>query len=128
MHGEHVSGGIDKSRVRKVGLNDQSSDVDYWRSRPPAERLKMLEFIRREYHGWPEEGSEDGDVPGLPPMRIDLLTSVSGLKCSECYSNRREIELDGVCVPFVGLEDLKRTKRATGRHQDLADLENLEES
>jgi hypothetical protein len=36
------------------------------------------------------------------------------------------MEIEGVEVPFIGLDDLKANKRASGRHQDLADLENLE--
>lgn len=63
---------------------------------------------------------------GYPPMRIALLTSVSGLSFDECYPNRQSTEIEGVEVTFVGLEDLKENKRASGRHQDLADLECLE--
>ncbi|MFP4599482.1 MAG: hypothetical protein ACLFVJ_14580 [Persicimonas sp.] len=44
----------------------------------------------------------------------------------ECYPNRQAVEIDEVEVPFIGLDDLKANKRASGRHQDLADLENLE--
>jgi hypothetical protein len=63
---------------------------------------------------------------GYPPLRIDLLTSVSGLSFDECYPNRPTMDIDEVEVPFIGLDDLKANKRASGRHQDLADLENLE--
>jgi hypothetical protein len=36
------------------------------------------------------------------------------------------VEVDGVSIEFIDLENLKKNKKATGRHQDLADLENLE--
>jgi hypothetical protein len=39
---------------------------------------------------------------------------------------RTVVEVDGVLVNFIALESLKKNKKATGRHQDLADLENLE--
>ena len=42
------------------------------------------------------------------------------------YGCRIEEEIDGVALPFIDLENLKRNKKATGRLQDLADLENLE--
>jgi hypothetical protein len=34
--------------------------------------------------------------------------------------------MDGVSVDFIDLENLKKNKKASGRHQDLADLEDLE--
>jgi predicted nucleotidyltransferase len=43
-----------------------------------------------------------------------------------CYSSRIEIEVDGTRVNFINLENLKINKLALRRHQDLADLENLQ--
>jgi hypothetical protein len=62
----------------------------------------------------------------MPPLRIDLLTSLSGLEFDECYPSRETTDVDGVAFPFIGRADLKTNKRSTGRHQDLADLEALE--
>ncbi|MGH8528711.1 MAG: hypothetical protein ACRETN_02550 [Nevskiales bacterium] len=62
---------------------------------------------------------------GDPPHRIDLLTTLDGVEFSACYASRIVLTLDGVPVNFIDLENLKRNKRATGRHQDLADVENL---
>jgi hypothetical protein len=65
---------------------------------------------------------------GYPPKRIDLLTSIDGVNFDECDANRVEFELpSGTHVPFISLEDLRANKRATGRLQDLADLEALED-
>jgi len=63
---------------------------------------------------------------GQPPGRIDLLTSVTGLDFEECYESRIHIEIQGSEIDFIDLENFKKNKRAVGRHQDLADLENLE--
>ncbi len=63
---------------------------------------------------------------GLPPNRIDLLTSISGVTFSEAWANRVPGLLDGVPVSFLGREDLLRNKRASGRPKDIADLSNLE--
>jgi hypothetical protein len=60
------------------------------------------------------------------PNRIDILLSVSGVEFSSCYEQRLRIVLDGVEVNFIDLENLKKNKKASGRLQDLADLENLE--
>jgi len=62
---------------------------------------------------------------GLPPMRIEILTSISGVEVREAYEERIEDELDGVPVKLINLENLKRNKRAAARAKDLADLEEL---
>lgn len=62
---------------------------------------------------------------GYPPLRIDLLTSLDGVQFEECYGRRVEIDLSGLTVPFIGLDDLKLNKGTSGRPQDLADLAAL---
>lgn len=62
---------------------------------------------------------------GVPPVRIELITGASGVDFAECYSRREVIEIDGIPVNFLSLDDLKKNKRASGRHKDLEDLEHL---
>jgi predicted nucleotidyltransferase len=62
---------------------------------------------------------------GVPPLRIELLTGVSGVEFENCYSQRALVNLGGVEVSLIGLEDLKVNKAASGRHKDLNDLEHL---
>ena len=50
-------------------------------------------------------------------------TTLSGVDFDEAYARRRAIDVDGVSVAFIGLDDLRNNKRTVGRHQDLADLE-----
>lgn len=63
---------------------------------------------------------------GYPPVRIDLLTTISGLSWGEVASSA----VDGSCgdrtVRFLGREALIRNKLATGRPRDLADVDALE--
>lgn len=63
---------------------------------------------------------------GYPPRRIDILTTLLGVEFSECYPSHTTVDVEGISVNFIDLENLKKNKRATCRHQDLADLENLE--
>jgi hypothetical protein len=63
---------------------------------------------------------------GYPPNRIDLLTSVDGVDFESCYESRIEVEIEDIAAKFIDLENLKKNKKASGRHQDLADIENLE--
>ena len=65
---------------------------------------------------------------GLPPHRIDLLTSISGVTFDDAWPGRVLHEIAGLQVPFIGRADLIRNKRASGRTKDRADLEALGES
>ena len=62
---------------------------------------------------------------GVPPVRIEVATTISGVNFGECYAQRVVDVLDGVKVNLISLKHLKANKKASGRHQDLADLENL---
>lgn len=62
---------------------------------------------------------------GNPPMRIELLTTISGVRFEECYSERTVDVIDDVEVQIINLEHLKRNKQASGRQKDLDDLEHL---
>jgi hypothetical protein len=62
---------------------------------------------------------------GLPPIRIVVTTFIDGVEFQECYRDRITDELDGVEVRLIDLKHLKVNKRASGRHKDLNDLENL---
>ncbi|MEM1041434.1 MAG: hypothetical protein AAGI91_02290 [Bacteroidota bacterium] len=62
---------------------------------------------------------------GYEPLRIEIMTTVSGVTFEECWPERVEDEWDGVPVTVIGLACLKKNKRASGRLKDLADLEEL---
>ena len=64
---------------------------------------------------------------GLPPRRIDLLTSISGVRFEDAWPGRVTHEVAGMVVPFLGRASLVANKRASGRAKDLADLEALGE-
>jgi predicted nucleotidyltransferase len=63
---------------------------------------------------------------GNNPRRIDILTRISGVDFEQAYGRRRNVPLEGLDVPVISLQDLLANKRATGRMQDLADVERLE--
>jgi hypothetical protein len=62
---------------------------------------------------------------GHPPNRVDLLTSITGVEFEEAWAERVAANLHGVSVHFISRQCLIRNKQATGRTQDLADLEAL---
>jgi hypothetical protein len=63
---------------------------------------------------------------GYPPNRIDLVLSCDGVDFQTCYQIRKEVDVEGLKISFIDLDSLKINKKATGRLQDLADIEHLE--
>lgn len=64
---------------------------------------------------------------GVPPFRIDFLTSVSGVAFDEAWPDRIVANFDDIAVPYIGRVAFVRTKRASGRLKYMADLEALGE-
>ena len=62
---------------------------------------------------------------GFPPVRIEVITGVSGVNFQECYANRIRDRIDAIPINLISLEGLKINKKASGRHKDLEDLEHL---
>src|SRR5260370_4862397 len=62
---------------------------------------------------------------GVEPVRIEVMTSISGVEFDECYRERLESTLNDVPVSLINLRHLKINKEASGRFKDLADLEQL---
>ncbi len=62
---------------------------------------------------------------GMPPFRIEILTSISGVEFNECYLKRTNAVLDTVPVSLIDIDNLKLNKQASGRPKDLNDLLNL---
>lgn len=63
---------------------------------------------------------------GVPPLRIDVITSISGVSYEEAVIDPDTLDVDGRPVRVIGLEALLKNKRASGRAQDLADVDALE--
>ena len=63
---------------------------------------------------------------GRPPMRVDILMSIPGVKFSSAWSRRKQLTIDGIEMNFISKEDLIASKKASGRAQDLIDVKNLE--
>jgi hypothetical protein len=62
---------------------------------------------------------------GIPPFRIEILTTISGLEFADAYKKRVVDLIDEIPVSLISLDHLKTNKLASGRLKDLADLENL---
>ncbi len=75
----------------------------------------------------PKDFSEDGYFfqMGVPPVRVDVLMGIPGIKFEECWKRRVEVDFDDLKVIFMSKQDLIVSKRAAGRPQDLIDADLL---
>lgn len=117
--------------VGYYGYPRATADMDIWIAVHPRNAQKMVE-VMREFGFAVKELSEELFLQannvvrlGMPPLRIEVLTTISGVDFEECYRDRKTDILDDVEVQLISLKHLKANKKATGRFKDLSDLENL---
>lgn len=114
--------------VGYYGYPRPTGDMDIWIS-TERENAKRLVVALEEF-GFAsslEVFLEENKVVrmGVPPFRLEILTTIDGVSFPDCYSERTHVELDEVEVDLISLRDLKTNKKASGRLKDLSDLENL---
>ena len=118
--------------VALYGYPRATGDMDIWvaiskiNAHKIVEALKEFGFNVAELKEELFLEKEKNIRMGIPPLRIEILTSIDGVEFTECYSNKEIVIIDDIEINFISLEDLKKNKKASGRYQDLADLENLE--
>jgi hypothetical protein len=115
--------------VNYYGYAPATADIDIWIAvhSQNAERvtsaLKAFGFTAAESSLFLEPGKMIR--LGVPPLRIEFVTAISGVGFEECYASKVETEIDGVPVKLIDLNHLKANKLAAGRFKDLNDLEQL---
>ena len=113
------------------GYPRYTKDLDIWIELEPDNAEKLVKALDHFGFAFLDLAAEDFLVPdaviqlGYPPNRIDLLTTLTGIDFKRCFDSRMVVQVDDITVNFIDLENLKTNKQATGRPQDLADLDNL---
>lgn len=108
-----------------------TKDIDIWIAPNPQNAQRLMHALEQFGFGGVGLSLDDFLLPdtvvqlGYPPRRIDLLTGPSGVDFTVCYPDRLEVDVEGTVVKFIGLDGLRRNKAASGRPQDLADLDHL---
>ncbi len=114
------------------GYPRYTKDIDIWIEMTPENAARLVSALEQFGFASLHLQAEDFLVPeqviqlGYPPARINLITTPPGVDFETCYASRVEVTIDDVKVHFIDLENLKKNKQASGRLQDLADLENLQ--
>ena len=117
--------------VGYYGYPRATADMDIWIAISKENARKVTEAMKDFGVNTPalSEGIflEPGKIirMGYPPIRIEVLTEISGVNFKRCYVRRKEIKIDGIKIKMISLGDLLKNKKASGRHKDLNDLENL---
>jgi hypothetical protein len=113
------------------GYARPTGDLDVWIAAGGDNLSRVVSALREFGFDMPEVSEDLFAGPdaivrfGYPPLRIELMTSLSGVTFDECYAERTTDVLDGVEVSIIDLAHPKLSKRAAGRLKDLADLEHL---
>ncbi len=113
------------------GYPRATHDMDVWVGVSPTNAVRMVSALCAFGFDLPELSAalflkKDSLVRmGVSPMRLEILTGISGVHFDSCYAERIVDEIDGIPVNIIGLRHLKVNKKASGRHKDLDDLENL---
>lgn len=117
--------------VGVYGYVRATNDLDVWVRISPANAAATVRALHEFGFTSPDltEGLflEPGNVVrmGVPPMRLELLTSINGVDFETCYQERVMVSMGDVTAPVISLPRLRENKRAAGRAKDLADLDNL---
>ena len=133
---------LNKSKVRYMivggyavihhGYNRTTGDLDIWVEQSKENFLLLGKAFKK--FGIPIsainetdflENEKDVYTFGRPPVCIEILTAVKGLKFKDAYANASWVKFDGVKVSMIDARDLIKAKKAAGRYKDLDDLEHI---
>jgi len=113
------------------GYPRATADMGIWIATHPRNAAQVVAALKEFGFDVPELSVElfqaENQIVrmGKPPVRIEIVTGISGVNFAECYAARVIHVLDGLEVSLISLHHLKLNKRAAGRYKDLDDLENL---
>ncbi|HSM92248.1 MAG TPA: nucleotidyl transferase AbiEii/AbiGii toxin family protein [Anaeromyxobacteraceae bacterium] len=109
-----------------------TKDLDVWVNPTPENAARVLSALKAFGAPLGELTERDLSTPGivfqmgLPPNRIDILTSIDGVTFGEAWPSRLATEYGGQPLPVIGRAHLVANKRASARPQDLVDADALE--
>lgn len=115
------------------GFPRYTGDIDIY-IKPDIQNASKI-MIALEKFGFGSVGIEQKDFEnpnkvvqlGVPPVRIDIITSMTGVSWNKAYSQSLDGKYGDTPVKFIGLKELILNKRAMGRSKDISDLESLGE-
>lgn len=116
------------------GAPRYTGDLDVFVMPDPANAGRIMralaEFGFESAGLTPADFEQEGKVVqlGFPPVRVDIITSITGVTWEQARSGRMEGHFGDVMVYYIGRKEFIANKRALGRYKDLADLEAVGEA
>jgi predicted nucleotidyltransferase len=113
------------------GAPRYTGDLDVYVKPVPENAFRVMDALEAFGFGSVGLKQEDFHAPeqiiqlGLPPVRIDIITSISGVTWDEALSGSVDMEYGGVPVKILGRREFIANKKAVGRSQDLADVDAI---
>ena len=113
------------------GYYRNTVDIDFWIAVSEDNANKLVGVFRDFGFNIPELSTDlflrKGRMirMGVEPMRIEIITEISGCDFRECYARRIRTTVDGLQVDVISLPDLITNKLKSGRLKDLADAQKL---
>jgi predicted nucleotidyltransferase len=113
------------------GYPRATNELDVWIGASTDNVGKVIDALKAFGLDTPDLNADlfaDGRIVriGVPPIRIEVMSEISGVDFPSCFEARLRDTIDGVSIQIIDLENLKQNKRASGRFKDLDDLENLD--
>ena len=113
------------------GKPRHTGDLDIWINSSEANAEKLVnaihEFGLASLGLTKNDFIQEGYVTqiGYPPLRIDILNTIDGVKFEEAFLNKLQVDVNGTGINYIGLKDFIDNKTASGRSQDIADLKEI---
>jgi len=109
-----------------------TKDLDIWIDRTDTNAQRLFDALAR--FGAPLEGLQPADFTeaevfyqiGMEPVRIDIMTSVTGLEFVSAWERRLIVDFDGESAGVLSREDLLLSKKAAGRLRDRKHIRSLQ--
>jgi len=120
----------------KYGEPRYTKDLDVWVHNSPHNSLRVVAALKKfgaplEHDGITAETFTEKQVVyqiGIAPVRIDIMTEITGVEFSDAWRKRVPSTFFGVPVHFISLDDLVTNKQVLGRSSDLKDLKQSPKS
>lgn len=113
------------------GTPRATGDLDIWIQATPENAGRVIHALKAFGAALLDLTVGDLSTPGtvfqigLPPSRIDILTSISGVEFDAAWGRRVEVTIGDLGVGVIGRADFVANKRASARPKDLSDLDLL---
>jgi hypothetical protein len=114
------------------GCPRYTGDLDLFVEASPENAARLVGAYREFGFNLPDLKPELFTTPdnivrvGHEPVRLEVLTGISGVTFAEAYARRIDVALGDLVVPFISFADLNKNKTSTGRGKDLVDAEALQ--